>query len=87
MNYIHERTLPHPDVKIHHRYCPTCAKLFSDRVQTTREHPLKPPGRSERRQPEAGVENRLGFRRPLQKLLLSRCSPPKGACQRTPAMR
>ena len=43
LDYIHERTLPHPDVKIHHRYCPTCAKLFSDRVQTTREHPLKPP--------------------------------------------
>jgi predicted molibdopterin-dependent oxidoreductase YjgC len=43
LNHIHQRTLPHPDVKIHHRYCPTCAKLFSDRVQTTREHPLKPP--------------------------------------------
>ncbi len=26
--YIHQRTLPHPDVKDHHHYCPSCAKLY-----------------------------------------------------------
>jgi len=34
LDHIHRRTSPHPDVKTHHQYCPTCAKLFSDRVQT-----------------------------------------------------
>ncbi len=32
LDHIHHRTLTHPDVKIHHTYCPTCAKLFSDRI-------------------------------------------------------
>jgi predicted molibdopterin-dependent oxidoreductase YjgC len=32
--YIERRTDPHPHVKEEHRYCPTCAKLFSDRIQT-----------------------------------------------------
>jgi NADH dehydrogenase/NADH:ubiquinone oxidoreductase subunit G len=32
--YIEQRTDPHPHVKEEHRYCPTCAKLFSDRIQT-----------------------------------------------------
>lgn len=32
--YIERRTDPHPHVKDEHRYCPTCAKLFSDRIQT-----------------------------------------------------
>lgn len=32
--HIEQRTLPvHPDVKEHHKYCPTCAKLFSNRVR------------------------------------------------------
>lgn len=30
--YTHHRTEPHPDVKEHHNYCPTCAKLFFRRV-------------------------------------------------------
>jgi bidirectional [NiFe] hydrogenase diaphorase subunit len=28
LEYIHHRTLDHPDVKEHHQYCPSCAKLF-----------------------------------------------------------
>jgi predicted molibdopterin-dependent oxidoreductase YjgC len=34
LNHIHKRTLSHTDVKAPHNYCPTCAKLFSDRIQT-----------------------------------------------------
>lgn len=33
LEYIHQRVMPHPDLKEHHRYCPTCSKLFSDRVR------------------------------------------------------
>ena len=34
LSHIEQRTLPvHPEVKDHHHYCPTCAKLFSDRVR------------------------------------------------------
>lgn len=32
--YIEKRTTPHVDVKVHHRYCPTCAKVFSDRIRS-----------------------------------------------------
>ena len=32
LEHIHRRTVTHPDVKTHHTYCPTCAKLFSDRI-------------------------------------------------------
>jgi len=28
LEYIHHRTLHHPDIKEHHQYCPSCAKLF-----------------------------------------------------------
>jgi bidirectional [NiFe] hydrogenase diaphorase subunit len=34
LKHIADRTAPHPDVKLHHRYCPTCAKLFSDRIKS-----------------------------------------------------
>jgi predicted molibdopterin-dependent oxidoreductase YjgC len=34
LNHIHKRTAIHADVKTHHNYCPTCAKLFSDRVKS-----------------------------------------------------
>jgi bidirectional [NiFe] hydrogenase diaphorase subunit len=34
LNHIHKRTSSHTDVKSHHNYCPTCAKLFSDRVKS-----------------------------------------------------
>jgi predicted molibdopterin-dependent oxidoreductase YjgC len=34
LNHIRKRTDHHPDVKVHHNYCPTCAKLFSERVKS-----------------------------------------------------
>jgi bidirectional [NiFe] hydrogenase diaphorase subunit len=34
IKHIGERTLLHPDVKEHHLYCPTCAKLFSGRIKS-----------------------------------------------------
>jgi predicted molibdopterin-dependent oxidoreductase YjgC len=34
LEHIHRRTSPHTDVKSHHNYCPTCAKLFSDRIKS-----------------------------------------------------
>lgn len=42
LQHINRRVTPHPDVKEHHRYCPTCAKIFSDRIRSFRErkHPL-----------------------------------------------
>lgn len=33
LKHIADRTAPHPDVKLHHKYCPTCAKLFADRLK------------------------------------------------------
>lgn len=33
VEYAEKHTHPHPDVKEHHRYCPTCAKLLADRVK------------------------------------------------------
>ena len=37
LDHVQHRTLAHhPDVKTHHRYCPTCAKLFSDRLVAVR---------------------------------------------------
>jgi ferredoxin len=38
LDYIHQRSAPHPDTKESHRYCPTCAKLFSTRVQAIKAH-------------------------------------------------
>jgi bidirectional [NiFe] hydrogenase diaphorase subunit len=35
LRHVKDRVLPHPDVKEHHLYCPTCAKLFSPRVKST----------------------------------------------------
>jgi predicted molibdopterin-dependent oxidoreductase YjgC len=35
LEHIKKRTDPHPDVKVHHKYCPTCAKLFSERVKSS----------------------------------------------------
>ncbi|AOY58850.1 MULTISPECIES: 2Fe-2S iron-sulfur cluster-binding protein [Desulfococcus] len=32
--YIEQRTEPHPHTKEEHRYCPTCAKLFSNQIKT-----------------------------------------------------
>lgn len=36
-----KRTGPHPQLKIHHHYCPACAKLFSDRLQVVKKQPPK----------------------------------------------
>jgi NADH dehydrogenase/NADH:ubiquinone oxidoreductase subunit G len=33
LDHIHQRITPHADLKAHHHYCPTCTKLFSDRVR------------------------------------------------------
>jgi bidirectional [NiFe] hydrogenase diaphorase subunit len=41
MEMIARRTEPHPHVKELHNYCATCAKLFSPRAQTVRDHSLK----------------------------------------------
>ena len=32
LDHVHEASASHPDVKKHHQYCPTCAKIFSDRA-------------------------------------------------------
>lgn len=37
-----QRTEHHPHVKLAHHYCPSCAKLFSDRLQGVGRHPYKP---------------------------------------------
>ena len=41
MDFIERRTAPHPHVKETHVYCPTCAKLFSDRTRAATEHSVK----------------------------------------------
>jgi bidirectional [NiFe] hydrogenase diaphorase subunit len=33
--HVSEATSPHVDIKEHHRYCPTCSKLFSDRAKSS----------------------------------------------------
>ena len=35
------RTASHPQVKLHHHYCPNCAKLFSDRLEVIKKQPPK----------------------------------------------
>lgn len=35
LSHVKTRVLPHPDVREHHLYCPTCAKLFSSRVKSS----------------------------------------------------
>ncbi len=37
LKHITERASPHADLKEHHRYCPTCAKLFSTRVKSFKD--------------------------------------------------
>jgi predicted molibdopterin-dependent oxidoreductase YjgC len=41
LNHIHHRTEVHPDVKTHHHFCPTCTKLFSDRIRSVKDHAQK----------------------------------------------
>jgi bidirectional [NiFe] hydrogenase diaphorase subunit len=38
---VEQRTAPHPHLKEHHKYCPACAKLFSDRLQILKKQPPK----------------------------------------------
>jgi len=46
LDHLKKRIVPHPEVKIHHNYCPTCERLFSDRIEAlkTRTQKLKMPG-------------------------------------------
>lgn len=37
LDHITQRIATHADVKEHHHYCPTCAKLFSDRIKSLRK--------------------------------------------------
>ncbi len=37
LSRVEEKTEDHPHVKEHHQYCPTCAKLLSDRVKSSRK--------------------------------------------------
>ena len=39
LDHIHKRTASHIDTKSHHTYCPTCTKLFSDRIETFKKRP------------------------------------------------
>ena len=39
IHMVAHRADPHPHVKLHHNFCPACAKLFSDRLETVRRHP------------------------------------------------
>jgi predicted molibdopterin-dependent oxidoreductase YjgC len=41
LEHIHKRTAPHIEIKSAHRYCPTCSKLFSDRIESVRRHTRK----------------------------------------------
>lgn len=41
LDHIHQRTAAHADTKTHHHYCPTCTKLFSDRLKTFERRPGK----------------------------------------------
>jgi predicted molibdopterin-dependent oxidoreductase YjgC len=37
LSKVEEKTGDHPHVKEHHQYCPTCAKLLSDRVKSSKQ--------------------------------------------------
>ncbi|MEW6672778.1 MAG: 2Fe-2S iron-sulfur cluster-binding protein [Thermodesulfobacteriota bacterium] len=36
LKHMDDRMIPHPVLKTHHRYCPACAKLYSDRILSFR---------------------------------------------------
>lgn len=44
LNLVEERTSPHTHLKEHHRYCPTCAKLFSNRIKSFKNRKQQMPG-------------------------------------------
>jgi len=37
LSRVEEKTEDHPHVKEHHQYCPTCAKLLSDRIKSSKK--------------------------------------------------
>lgn len=41
IDFIQRRTAPHPHVKETHAFCPTCAKLFSNRTRAISSHSVK----------------------------------------------
>ena len=42
LDHVHDRTAAHhADVKAPHHYCPTCAKLFSDRIKSMQDRSRK----------------------------------------------
>ncbi len=41
LDHIHDRTEAHVEVKTRHQFCPTCTKLFSDRVKSVSERTRK----------------------------------------------
>ena len=41
MQRIKQRTIGHPQLKLEHKYCQTCAKLFSDRLLIAKKQPPK----------------------------------------------
>jgi len=38
LDHLHKRSSQHPELKAEHHYCPTCVKLFSDRIESVRRH-------------------------------------------------
>lgn len=41
LKHIDHRVGPHPEIKEHHQYCQTCAKMFSERVKSFQDRPQK----------------------------------------------
>ena len=41
LDHIHDRTETHVEVKALHHYCPTCTKLFSDRIKSVTQRARK----------------------------------------------
>jgi hypothetical protein len=41
LGHIHDRTEAHVEAKTQHHYCPTCTKLFSDRIKSISERARK----------------------------------------------
>ncbi len=41
---MENRMGPHPEVKVHHQYCPVCAKIFSERIVSFADRKQRLPG-------------------------------------------
>ena len=44
LEHMEKRITPHPEVKEMHHYCPTCAKIFSDRIKSFKDRKQRLPG-------------------------------------------